>query len=360
MFAAKWTKFSQFLGLESSSSSLSSPASTDGTATTTASSPSSTRSNKLLSFYHSDSNSSSDEEDVIISKSNQNNKAQHYSQNNSSNSNESSNSSNGNDSTQEHNNSSKLKSKSSATGINHTTNNTNNSNNNGTSKNTTSSSSSSPSSLISSSTHKRSFALSTPFKLLQLFLTSHFSPSPSVESFVPMKKKTLVLDLDETLIHSSLHASSKRAYDMQIEVYIEKIVCLFFVYKRPYVDLFLNQISQWYNLVVFTASLRQYGDPVIDSLDLGRGILRQRLFRESCLQSNGNFMKDLTLVEPNLAHVCIIDNSPGAYALQPENGIPIATWLDDGNDEALLDLLPFLNALRFTGDVRSILGMRLR
>lgn len=41
-----------------------------------------------------------------------------------------------------------------------------------------------------------------------------------------------------------------------------------------------------------------------------------------------------------------------------ENGIPIDTWIDDPNDEALLDLLPFLDALRFTEDVRSVLSLR--
>jgi TFIIF-interacting CTD phosphatase-like protein len=41
-----------------------------------------------------------------------------------------------------------------------------------------------------------------------------------------------------------------------------------------------------------------------------------------------------------------------------ENGIPITTWIDNPDDEALLDLLPFLDALRFTKDVRSVLALR--
>lgn len=40
------------------------------------------------------------------------------------------------------------------------------------------------------------------------------------------------------------------------------------------------------------------------------------------------------------------------------NGIPIEGWTHDPNDEALLDLLPFLDSLRFTSDVRHILGLR--
>jgi len=42
----------------------------------------------------------------------------------------------------------------------------------------------------------------------------------------------------------------------------------------------------------------------------------------------------------------------------PANGIPIEGWTDDPSDQALLDLLPVLDSLRFTKDVRHILGLR--
>jgi TFIIF-interacting CTD phosphatase-like protein len=41
-----------------------------------------------------------------------------------------------------------------------------------------------------------------------------------------------------------------------------------------------------------------------------------------------------------------------------ENGIPIEGWISEAGDEALLYLLPFLDALRFTEDVRSVLRLR--
>ena len=40
------------------------------------------------------------------------------------------------------------------------------------------------------------------------------------------------------------------------------------------------------------------------------------------------------------------------------NGIPIEGWTHDPHDEALLDLLPILDSLRFTSDVRRVLGLR--
>lgn len=40
------------------------------------------------------------------------------------------------------------------------------------------------------------------------------------------------------------------------------------------------------------------------------------------------------------------------------NGIPIEGWTHDPSDQALLDLLPVLDSLRFTNDVRRVLGIR--
>jgi len=52
------------------------------------------------------------------------------------------------------------------------------------------------------------------------------------------------------------------------------------VYKRPFVDYFLRKVSSWYTVVIFTASMQEYADPVIDWLDAGRGVLDRRFFRD--------------------------------------------------------------------------------
>ena len=46
------------------------------------------------------------------------------------------------------------------------------------------------------------------------------------------------------------------------------------------------------------------------------------------------------------------------YLYVTVNGIPIEGWTHDPSDEALLDLLPVLDSLRFTSDVRRVLGIR--
>ncbi|KAL2920375.1 Nuclear envelope morphology protein 1 [Polyrhizophydium stewartii] len=191
------------------------------------------------------------------------------------------------------------------------------------------------------------------------------------------RKKTLVLDLDETLIHSTSRGS--RRYDFMVEVLIDKHVCLYYVYKRPHVDLFLRKAAEWFKIVIFTASMPEYADPVIDWLDGNRTIVSKRYFRQSCTARNGTFVKNLEIVESDLSQVCLIDNAPFSYGrrraaaemvemaetvgltggVQADNGIPIDTWIDDPHDEALLDLLPFLDALRFAEDVRSVLSLRM-
>jgi len=54
----------------------------------------------------------------------------------------------------------------------------------------------------------------------------------------------------------------------------------------------------------------------------------------------------------------MIDNSPVSYSFDQANGIPIEGWYSDPSDEALLDLLPVLDSLRFTSDVRHVLGLK--
>ncbi|CDF36081.1 unnamed protein product [Chondrus crispus] len=169
-------------------------------------------------------------------------------------------------------------------------------------------------------------------------------------------RKSLVLDLDETLVHSQFKLTEH--CDLRLEVRVDEFPAVFYVSKRPYLDVFLRTVAQWYDVVIYTASLQKYGDPLITVLDTDR-LVKRRIFRQDCIRRNGNFVKDLTIVNPNLADVLIVDNSPAAYSIQPSNAVPIEAWYHDQNDEELLNLLPLLHAIAFLNDVRSLLDLRL-
>lgn len=180
-----------------------------------------------------------------------------------------------------------------------------------------------------------------------------------VSSYIPkclhfqFHKKKLVLDLDETLISSSQRHLAE--HDISCRVYIGSSYSTFFVKKRPHVDLFLETVSQWFELVIFTASMSVYANAVIDKLDPKRHINR-RYYRQSCLNKAGCYVKDLQIVCRDLSKVVIIDNSPVAYSINKENGIPIDDWVGSNpRDQSLLNLLPLLDKLRHSDDVRHVL-----
>lgn len=155
-------------------------------------------------------------------------------------------------------------------------------------------------------------------------------------------KKCLVLDLDETLVHSSFKILHQA--DFTIPVEIEGNYHNVYVIKRPGVDQFMKRVGELYEVVVFTASVSKYGDPLLDQLDIHH-VVHHRLFRESCYNHQGNYVKDLSQVGRDLKETIIIDNSPTSYIFHPQHAVPISSWFSDAHDNELLDLIPVLEDL---------------
>lgn len=166
-------------------------------------------------------------------------------------------------------------------------------------------------------------------------------------------KKTLVLDLDETLVHSSFKPIPQPDYIIPVE--IEGRIVDVYVLKRPFVDHFLRSVGSRFEVVVFTASLGKYADPLLDLLDKAN-VVRWRLFREACCPYEGSYVKDLQCLGRELSNVIIVDNSPHSYIFQPENALPIGTFIDDPQDQEMLDCLDSLLAVEKADDVRAALA----
>lgn len=109
-----------------------------------------------------------------------------------------------------------------------------------------------------------------------------------------------------------------------------------------------------YELVVYTASLSKYADPLVDMLDPS-GMCSFKLFREHCTFVNNAFVKDLTRLGRPMKDVIIVDNSPIAYMFQPENALPILSWYDNPEDRELPRLANILERLAYEEDVRKVI-----
>ncbi|KAG8897022.1 hypothetical protein FRB99_008509 [Tulasnella sp. 403] len=179
-------------------------------------------------------------------------------------------------------------------------------------------------------------------------------PCPLLPPVAPAHKgrKCLVLDLDETLLHSSFKLIPQADYVVPVE--IEWQWHNVYVIKRPGVDSFLKKMGELYEIVIFTASLSKYADPVLDKLDVHK-VVAHRLFRESCYNHKGNYVKDLSRLGRPVEDMIILDNSPASYIFHPNNAVPVSSWFNDPHDTELTDLCPFLADLMSVEDVRGVL-----
>lgn len=112
---------------------------------------------------------------------------------------------------------------------------------------------------------------------------------------------TLVLDLDETLVHCSVEPVEKP--DVIFPVDFNGATYHVHVKKRPHLDVFLSSVSKLFEVVVFTASQQVYAEKLLDILDPDRSRIDHRLFREACLCVHGNYIKDLDVLGRNLSTV---------------------------------------------------------
>lgn len=171
------------------------------------------------------------------------------------------------------------------------------------------------------------------------------------------KHVTLVLDLDETLVHSMLTPWEDADFSFDVIADMKKHTV--YVKKRPHLQQFLDKVAQMFEIVIFTASQSAYASKLLDQLDPEGRLFSRRVYRDSCIFfGEGNYTKDLTVLGVDLAKVAIIDNLPQVYRLQEDNGIPIKSWFDDPSDDALIQLLPFLESLVDAEDVRPLISKK--
>lgn len=178
----------------------------------------------------------------------------------------------------------------------------------------------------------------------------------------PTKKKVLVLDMDETMLHAKFIQTEEDlknddgdfVFTLQSETSGSKDVAgeigdslQVSIKMRPFLDMALDFLAKYYEIVVFTAGTQDYADACLDYIDPERQIIKHRLYRQHCVNPvYGVYVKDLRIIrDRDIKDIIIVDNSIISFAYQLDNGIPIKAYMRQENDEELLFMVTFLEEL---------------
>lgn len=191
-------------------------------------------------------------------------------------------------------------------------------------------------------------------------------------------KKTLVLGLDETLIHSVF--SHEKDADFQYNLVSSGKVFTISTYKRPYLDKFIEHVSKKFELVFYTSGVAEYSNLVINSIDT-QNTVSGRLFRDSCkLNSNQDdtspnssygakgipknsknlanevrYLKDIPKLGRLMSNIIVLDSNTMTCSECIQNTVPIRPWFRSKDDTELKEILPILDSLAKVKDVRVVI-----
>ncbi|OMJ84063.1 hypothetical protein SteCoe_14874 [Stentor coeruleus] len=168
-------------------------------------------------------------------------------------------------------------------------------------------------------------------------------------------KKTLVFDLDETLVHCCEDINNSNPMIILPIIFPTGETVHAGINIRPYALECLREVNKDFEVFVFTASHPCYANVVLDYLDPNKELIHQRFFRDSCVNMGGVFIKDLRIfANRSLKDLIIVDNAAYSFAYQIDNGIPIVSWHDDVYDKELYNLIDYVKILAKTDDIRDV------
>jgi len=163
--------------------------------------------------------------------------------------------------------------------------------------------------------------------------------------------KTLVLDLDETLIRScqpehepDMTLTPKGVTDQKLHIKV-----------RPFTSQFLNLMKEHFEIIVFTASSELYANTIVNALDPKKECISYLFHRGFCFETNkGIRIKDLRIFKNrDLKDIIIVDNFVPAFSFQIENGVPILEWVGDKKDKELKFIANYLLKAKEADDIRE-------
>ncbi|TVU19732.1 hypothetical protein EJB05_35901 [Eragrostis curvula] len=198
------------------------------------------------------------------------------------------------------------------------------------------------------------------------------SSPPADASPPPLRRLTVVLDLDETLVsayESSSLPASLRTQAVEAGLHCFDMECIssdkarrqrvnrVTVFERPGLHEFLQRTSEFADLVLFTAGLEGYAKPLVDRIDTHNRFCH-RLYRPSTVTTQyREHVKDLSCLSKDFCRIVLVDNNPYSFLMQPLNGIPCVTFTagQPMDDQLMRVIFPLLKRLSLEKDVRPAL-----
>ena len=185
-------------------------------------------------------------------------------------------------------------------------------------------------------------------------------PTEEISLLKNSKKKILLLDLDETLIHADFNNeyvnNTTIKYDKIISFEDENEIISVGIFIRNGLNIFLKELSKDFTIGIFTASYKNYADAIIDYIDPNKNYIKFRLYRDNCIQFNNISIKDLRILKGiDLKNVVLVDNSMYSFANQLNNGILINSFYFDKNDVDLFSVMNYLKCyVNNADDIREV------
>jgi Dullard-like phosphatase family protein len=201
--------------------------------------------------------------------------------------------------------------------------------------------------------------------LKKLLLSFDSLERPSAEQIQDLKvefgkvdrQKTLILDMDETLIHAKPKIKGNEDFDFDFEITLhdEEGELVFMVKMRPGLVECLERLATFYEVVVFTAAERTYATKIIKHFDPNGDYIKRILSREHCIHVDNYYVKDLRIIsDRKMEDLCIVDNSIVAFAFNLDNGVPINDFRgDEPMDEELIYMTSYLEDIYHYDDIRE-------
>jgi CTD small phosphatase-like protein 2 len=161
-------------------------------------------------------------------------------------------------------------------------------------------------------------------------------------------EKLLVFDLDETLVHCIFNDKDIFDADVFLDISMPNGKSARTGFNiRPYWKEMMDDIQEDWEIVVFTASCKNYADTILDYLDPDNKYFPHRFYRETCWKTpEGVYIKDLRVFHQwKLEDIILVDNAVYSFGFQLDNGIPIFPYYKGKDDKQLLYLKEYLKLI---------------